>query len=623
MKGRVLLLLALGSTAYAQQCCDGTRELTACTKSDCAMNDNSKKCTTTSTTEGCISSRKERYKCGTEVKFCSTWGVKYPCGLQDKMCERTIRVDNGRRHTLLTSCGCSAECGSGFFQAVAPTETRDRTCQAQPTCAPGQYYVDGGTARQSTCNRCAAATYTDDSSHRDTACKKQPTCGAGTAYVEPKNKDGKRQCSPCGRNEYQRTDNHMIGTCAAKTMCTPGEYEISPGDATSDRVCGTHGVCSSTQYESQAPDASNDRECKPGMFMAVDATPTSDRVCGECRDGTFTETANQPGPCTRTSPCSAGERVVKQATRTNDNVCGACPLLTFQSASSHVLTECIPQTACAQGTSLPDGDSVTEQAVCTPCEPLLTYMDASSHQNAACFGQPTCGPGERYVDSGVTIRASCERCPSLSYQPAPAGHREQECTPQPPCTNGTYYLADAAAAAVRECRNCTEADLEADPPVVGTFIADTSHYLAACVEHQMCGEGQYELENSTTISSERQCFSHDECSTALEYESRPPSSTSDRLCGLLSDCVPGERVATAPTETSDRECVACDQFTWQDMANQDQCRPMSVCGVGEAVSVEGTPASDVACGGCTPGTTFQDEADHRALACKPVRKKHP
>ena len=38
----LLLLLAVGSGVYAQQCCDGGRELTACTKDDCAINDSSK-----------------------------------------------------------------------------------------------------------------------------------------------------------------------------------------------------------------------------------------------------------------------------------------------------------------------------------------------------------------------------------------------------------------------------------------------------------------------------------------------------------------------------------------------------------------------------------------------------
>ena len=355
------------------------------------------------------------------------------------------------------------------------------------------------------------------------------------------------------------------------------------------------------------------------MFTIADATPTSDRVCGGCPDGTFTAKANQPSPCTRVSRCIAGERVVKQASTTHDNECDACPSLTFQSEASHVLTQCTPQTLCPPGTSLPGGGSTTEQAECKPCEPLLAYMDASAHRNKACFEQPTCGPGERYVDSGVTTQASCERCPPLSYQPAPAGHREQECLPQPPCTNGTFFYADAAAAAVRECRDCMPADLEANPPVVGTFMSDTSHYLEACFDHQMCSKGQYEVEGSTTLFAERRCFSHDECSTALEYEMQPPTDKTNRICGLLADCAPGERVATAPTKTSNRECLACANFTWQDTANQDQCRPMSVCGVGEYVSVEGTPSSDLVCIGCSAGTSFQDEAGHRALACKPVR----
>ena len=68
-------------------------------------------CSGKSTTSGCTSSRQERYKCGTDyfsVKWCTgAWGIRYPCGFNDKYCTRTVTTDNGKKYISAPRGLCS------------------------------------------------------------------------------------------------------------------------------------------------------------------------------------------------------------------------------------------------------------------------------------------------------------------------------------------------------------------------------------------------------------------------------------------------------------------------------------------------------------------------------------
>jgi len=110
-------------------------------------------------------------------------------------------------------------------------------------------------------------------------CRDVTTCGAGYETVAP------------GR----RNDR----VCASKTICAPGQYVATPGDASSDRTCA---ACAAGTYDTDLSSDNGDVstcalctsvDCTdPDHVELTPCTATSDRVCGELTTTTTTTTTD-------------------------------------------------------------------------------------------------------------------------------------------------------------------------------------------------------------------------------------------------------------------------------------------------------------------------------------------
>ncbi|MEC7900908.1 MAG: CARDB domain-containing protein, partial [Acidobacteriota bacterium] len=90
-----------------------------------------------------------------------------------------------------------------------------------------------------------------------------------------------------------------------------------------------------------------------------------------------------------------------------------------------------------------------------------------------------------------------------------------------------------------------------------------------------------------------------------EYESQPPTASSDRVCATISNCGAGEYESAAPTATSDRFCSACTTCSGNEYVtlacsdgngtNNRQCAPVTACSASEYQIATPTITSDRVC----------------------------
>jgi len=95
--------------------------------------------------------------------------------------------------------------------------------------------------------------------------------------------------------------------------------------------------------------------------------------------------------------------------------------------------------------------------------------------------------------------------------------------------------------------DCTAAEFETKPP---TATSDR-----VCVPLGNCARDEYESAPETE-TTDRVCEPFTVCGAA-EYQSAAPTATRDRICEALRTCAASEFESSPPTATEDRECTKC------------------------------------------------------------------
>eukprot|EP00729_Bicosta_minor_P027388 gene27388-16775_t len=158
---------------------------------------------------------------------------------------QSISKDDDDLRTEPRSC---AACATNTYQSSE--EHRLTECIAQPTCGAGQKITgtDSTVDQRRICVPCPPGFYQNISNHRETDCKPQSPCTAGTEFEVTSTAE--RECTPCGDNEYQDSDDAdaLQLTCIAQPTCSPGQY-ITNDTKTARRVCEP---CPPGFYQSKA-----------------------------------------------------------------------------------------------------------------------------------------------------------------------------------------------------------------------------------------------------------------------------------------------------------------------------------------------------------------------------------
>ena len=147
------------------------------------------------------------------------------------------------------------------------------------------------------------------------------------------------------------------GVCAAKTLCTPGQFVVSDGDVITDRECRPCPVGSFSNINNAVACVAHYRCTQFGVYKAVEGTPTTDSICGSiknCTAGTFVTmypkydnneaisnmvcSACEPGKfsneinsveCISYTDCLPPFYIISEGTNKANTVCEKCALGTF------------------------------------------------------------------------------------------------------------------------------------------------------------------------------------------------------------------------------------------------------------------------------------------------------
>jgi hypothetical protein len=360
------------------------------------------------------------------------------------------------------------------------------------------------------------------------------------------------------------SDEAAVATAptSATSDCAPGSFEsVAEGDDQA-RQCAPcpPGSFSTTP---NAPVCVPWRVCPPGSFVREAGTAVRDRRCEECAAGSETTESNQ-SQCTPIPPCDPG---TARPTQSSAAKCEPCEV------GTHCPGGMMPKGVCGTGTWDDDADSRT------PCRPVSD-----------------CSPGTRVAVAGTpTSDRVCTACVSGSFS---AESNAASCTNWTSCAPGTFVASSGTATQDRTCEPCAP----------GTFSAQPNQ--SACVNEGECSAGSF-LVNVPTPTEPAVCAlcqAGSFCAGgAAPVEACPPGTWDNdqnpaSACVPLTACLPGERIASAGSATSDRKCVACTAGTFSVVANALACAPWTACEPGSFVSASGSSTTDRTCGACPAGT---------------------
>jgi hypothetical protein len=120
-----------------------------------------------------------------------------------------------------------------------------------------------------------------------------------------------------------------------------------------------------------------------------------------------------------------------------------------------------------------------------------------------------------------------------------------------PSLHPCFYFSD---------RTCTPYVSPCNPSHEYESIPPTASSQAVCSNLTVCFEDEYEGQ-APTITTDRVCeLVSESCEEQFEwpvYEFLPPTMTSDRVCFDVTDCSPWEIETVPPTPSSDRVCLFC------------------------------------------------------------------
>eukprot|EP00045_Choanoeca_perplexa_P017019 m.238305 g.238305 ORF g.238305 m.238305 type:complete len:1912 (+) comp17428_c0_seq1:119-5854(+) len=469
-----------------------------------------------------------------------------------------------------TRCKHATECLVTEFVVTMATNTSDRVCQAlSPPCILGQYEVVQPTSTSDReCRQCTDGAV-DDDGNPITPCVPCPrgsyvpsgetgscadfACPSGYADLDG---NVSTPCELCpdgtfaaGRGQAQ---------CQPWSLCPPGFQAVNDsGSAQTDRLCTPcaekHYSSTNTTVEACQPW----QNCDPGTFMTTLPSATADRTCQPCGNTTFSADTNVL-LCTNHTICQPGFYETTPGTSSSNAQCRLCPAETFQPESGG--TSCQAWTLCDLGYEQDTVPTRVRDATCRLCVLGATFR--SNLTQAACEHATQCAPGFTELKSATTTTDRvCEACRLGEGFKATQG--SLPCDPVQTCPIGQREVAVPTLSSDRQCEACP----------VGTFKPT---------------EGQSPC---LSISAP--------CNNSIEYEAQAPTSSSDRLCEVQSQCGAHQFEAAAPTMSTDRECLNCTVTCPFNHKKVGECSRFADT---DCLGCEACPAEHYASQPCTPST---------------------
>eukprot|EP00055_Hartaetosiga_balthica_P012099 m.57643 g.57643 ORF g.57643 m.57643 type:complete len:1929 (-) comp7833_c0_seq1:1783-7569(-) len=463
-------------------------------------------------------------------------------------------------------CNQYTTCTSGIAEFIAPSPTSDRVCsncdgihtyqdekgqvkcKVVHDCMAGSYETKPPSfTSDRVCTNCTIGFYQPYPNKQ--SCVAATTCNAGSFVYKEHTSISDRVCHDCnGVTEYQSYKNQ--GSCLKPRTCPKGEEEDSPPTSSSDRVCIACSLGETFKpIEGQSIECLNTTTCGVGMQTKINPTLSTDRICNVCQQNEFKDHIGND-PCTAATLCLAGEYIFQTYTSSSDAICKDCPQGTF--SSSHSKTSCSTFSKCSAEeyeltSPTPSSDRrCADLKICASNE--WEFSAPTTTSNRVCMPCTTCpSTHEKLQECTATQDTQCKQCLSCSF--------------------GNYLVERCNNDFDGKCGPCDECDFTTQ------FEAQSCKFSLnrICQNFTICGSDEYETKAPTTIS-DRKCSPISMC-TYLQYESMAATVTSDRTCKSLSPpCSPGFEQSNPPTTTSDRVCTVCEKgYIDQDSMPNSPC----------------------------------------------------
>eukprot|EP00049_Salpingoeca_infusionum_P005502 m.92811 g.92811 ORF g.92811 m.92811 type:complete len:2840 (+) comp12991_c0_seq1:76-8595(+) len=504
------------------------------------------------------------------------------------------------------NCDPLTTCQAGYFVSAAPTTSTDRGCA---TCSAGKF---ANTLNQAKCQPCPAGTSQPNGGspscadcglgfyqpkQGSTTCAEIPagsygvggsvstrtgvlTCPAGS-YCE----GGAAPARLCPAGTYQPQTGQS--SCINVKVCGEGEFEKSPPTRYADRVCA---ACPSGSY--QDDESHTDDSCIPwttcpsGSYVSTAPSDTNDRECTPCQSPATYQSQSNQKTCLATKTCSPGSAETRSPTPSTDRVCTACKLgQTYQPNAGQ--TSCIAASVCQPGSYQTAAATLTTDAKCTSCTAGSDFTSLAGQ--TSCTKLSTCGAGQKQVQAPTLASDRiCGSCDAGTYQDA-TSHTSVSCKPVTVCAAGYVTIKAATSSSDAVCQKC----------VAGSTWSEKGDTV--CRKVFMCGAGERET-SAPTISTDRTCTA---CSEGTFISA---TSHAKDACATWSTCPAGTFILSEGSTSADRQCDSCDGVeTYQNLANQDACKPITACTTLEYQFTSPTALRDRECRTCTTASSCNSQ----------------
>lgn len=585
------------------------------------------------------------YSIQENAQQCTTWTAACDTNTQYESITPTVTQDR--------ECLSLTGCNSTQYVSVEKTLTSDAQCESLSICNPGQYVnVSAQLNQDRTCAPCVNGYSAEKNSAVCTSwtiCGDQidnttrlvsnthtspGTCAQCTAGFALTDSDNCQAHTVCNNNQYR--SNELTPTtdaiCTALTVCdSDAQFESLASNATRDRQCQSLTNCSTTQFINVNKTATSDRECKAltncdaGQYVLISAQPTQDRTCAPCVDGYSTEQNSATcKPWLEGGEQENGDPRLTDNSSTSPGTVQPCTIGTFALTDKD---DCEAHSTCTSGTNY-------------QIRPPNTTHDTLCVQVSLCEDDhyETSAP-DMYTDRQCAPHGSCGH---QQYIVVPGTeYAAVQCSPWTTCGPGTYVSAQPNGTHNRECSSCTigytdQNNEDVCSPWTACGLQNnwdprlqlhTNKAPGSCAE---CSAGTWA---ALDIDD---CHGHTQCDLGVTYQTRPPSSTQDRICNTTTNCVLGQTfqvvsatlvrnrvcnnvrncqkgtyISKDPTLTSNRECVACTNG-YTDQTNLQFCKPWTTCGSdGNNNRREGhTATSTGQCKQCSAGRWAVSDTDN-------------
>ena len=420
--------------------------------------------------------------------------------------------------------------------------------QADSCAKPTEYHPPGSNA----CVSCNAIT--------NQAVGAEVYCTVG----DSDRKFNENNVAHCAAGYYADTSGGE-DSCVLLTVCVEDStYETTAPTKDTDRVCSTvSDQCdTNTHYQASAPTLLDDRvcttvtACNSSEYISVHHVPVgangigTDRTCTArttCVDDEYQTNADPLGAnvnreCTARTKCDSNTQY-----QTNGK----------QGLGDLENRKCAPLTKCIDGVSYESTPpTATDDRVCTE----LTECEANEYEV-----QP---PPTKDTNRVCARLTECEEDKDEYILKPHTTTSDRECTARTKCLTSQYQTNGNPQGVLgdNENRECTDLSTACSLHTPIKFEVTPPSPLSdlVCKDYTECDVGVNYQTRAPNTTHDRVCGGQvsDPCFQSTDengwitghYELTPPTATDDRVCRSISNCPQGYFQTVVPTYKGDRQC---------------------------------------------------------------------